>query len=272
MSAADEKNRTILEHGKNQLIVDNKIFSRLRMFGFSDNLEHTIQKLIDQSIAIFTRSLRDTPIPETLRVTKVLRHPKGWHFVIAQNGTSIETLVGFENHKISVPPEWEFIYEKIKEKGGEKLADVIQKSHPPPAPAPPNHAPPKPTTCITPQKQENEQHEKENVYESDENDTLVMHANGEKIEIDEHAVVRFIQRTPDFTKNGMMPDPIKKLKELFSFAAPEKLNDVHRVRRIISHGFREAEYWRFDTWRFVVEINPHNKKKLLKTVERAYQK
>ncbi len=66
-----------------------------------------------------------------------------------------------------------------------------------------------------------------------------------------HAVDRFAERfigKPSYDKNKALA----KARRFLAGAKLEEMSPTGRVRRIISNGFENAEYYRHGKWRFVV--------------------
>lgn len=83
------------------------------------------------------------------------------------------------------------------------------------------------------------------------------------MEITKHAIERFLTRCQ---RLGIPHphDPNETIRKLLGRAIPEKVDPVHRVKRLINHK-KEADYVIADGWRFVVSKDGQ---KLL-TVERV---
>jgi len=72
----------------------------------------------------------------------------------------------------------------------------------------------------------------------------------EDLTITQHALERFIERQKKLGQK--MKDPEACIMKLLKQAEPEQIDNAHKIKRIIKHGFREAEYLVTCGWRFVV--------------------
>ena len=72
----------------------------------------------------------------------------------------------------------------------------------------------------------------------------------EDLNITQHALERFIERQKKLGQTTKNPEAC--IMKLLKQAEPEQIEPAHRIKRIIKHGFREAEYLVACGWRFVV--------------------
>ena len=79
-----------------------------------------------------------------------------------------------------------------------------------------------------------------------------------------HAIEQYIKRLKKMGIATEPKDPKKSIMKLLLKAQPEQVKGAHRVKRLIKHEFKPADYLVFDGWRFVV-----TEEKIVITVERV---
>lgn len=260
MSVANHQFYKILRRNEAPLFITQRTLAQFKMLyrqGFLKSRLKTLQSLLNNSKAINISSL-NTQFG-AIGVTQILEHKNhDWYFIMGREDNDWEeTILGIERRNGSnAYREWNLIFEMAD--GVEKITDIILKQ---------------PSLSLPPQKNGGKEKENGEDDEGDEDYSSLIFFHDAMVRIDSHAIERFVQRSPEFKINNGIKNPIKKLKKIFLGSVPDNsITSTHRVRRFLSNKFIEAEYWRNDTWRFVVlKKDPqYPERKLLKTVERIF--
>ena len=95
-----------------------------------------------------------------------------------------------------------------------------------------------------------------------------INVNGREVTVSRHALERFVARWGQYSpQQPKLNKPLQTIRKLLTKATPEELTKEVKLKRLLSNGCAEAEYWLNSGWRFVI-VSEDREVPTLVTVER----